>query len=124
MANTITYSHKGAESPISAIATGLITSDGDACNVICGFHPTKIELWNYTPTNPDLTWWAKGMTEGTSFFLNGADGVVTKLTDGFTMYTAAEAGTTDAGDQPAGLGFTIDADLLTNADTLVFVAYR
>ena len=98
----ITYSHPAGATAESAFASGLLTTDGTAVNIICGFQPTKIVLTDYTETNVDIVLWVKGQPVASSTFLTGSTGVTTKVT-GPAVYSDTD-----------GEGFTIPAALLTD----------
>lgn len=123
----ITYSNPGGESSHKAFASGLLTSDGTAADIICGFVPSRIVLYDYTGTNPDVYIWVKGLAVSNCFKITGSTGVITKGVTAVALLGDTQDDTWDGtgGDSYAsGHGFQIPAALLTDADTWAWEAYR
>lgn len=117
MSDTITYSNRDAIGANASFMSALLTADGSLSpNIECGFQPTKIVLYNYTGTNPNMYVWIKGMTSGSYWLTTGSTGVVTKVSSG--------GPTVFAGDSDESMGITIPAALLTAADTWLIECSR
>ena len=95
-----------------------------------GWQPTRIELINYTGTNPDIYIWETGLASTNCIKMTGSTGVYTKGVTGPYPYAGSDAlGTTVTVDGVTGqkvlAGFTIPAALQTNAsDTWLWRAER
>ena len=123
----ITYSNPGGESSNKAMASGLLTSDGTIATILVGFVPSRIVLYNYTGTNPNIYIWTKGLAITNAFLITGSTGVVTKGITGPYPYgdTQDDVWNGSGGDSTAdGHGFVIPAALLSDNDTVMWEAYR
>jgi hypothetical protein len=95
-----------------------------------GWMPSKIELVNYTATNPLVYYWQSGQASTNGFLNTGSTGVITKgITGPYPYAGTASVGSTVTVDGVAGCsvapGFTIPAALQNNAsDTWVWTAWR
>lgn len=127
MANgTRTVSHAGGECPDSAIATGLLVSATTPVieYIELGFEPSRIELINYTATNPLIYLWTKGMTAGNAYLNTGNTGVLTKVTGGPTVNAGGLKTVDTVANTMTRPGFQIPAALQSNGDTWSWTAYR
>ena len=114
MANgDITYSNPGGDSNVQAFASGKFVGVAAATNIICGFQPNKIILYNHTDASKFT--WVKGMTAG-HFFQVVTAGTQTVVTSGGpTVYSGS-----------SGEGFTIPNTAVFNtaADDITWEAWR
>ena len=115
----ITYTNKGGNEPFSAIATGSLIVDADAAaNIICGFHPSRVELIIQDANGVEtLAIWTNSMTSGHYLSIKShADTQVTIPTSlGVVVYTGTD-----------GLGFTIPANQtdVADSDVIHWTAFR
>lgn len=130
MANgDITYTQNNCSLDVSAFACGTYVGSGAAINIILGFVPSMIQIFNDTDDTEFL--WFRGVAAG-SMFQRVAAGDRTLVTGGPTLY----GDTSDDGNPPqdayeshseTGQGFTIPAAataLNTAADACYWVAWR
>ena len=120
-AGDITYSNPGGESTNKAFASGRVLADADtAINVICGFQPSRIELWykdTGATTKDAFVLWFKGMTAAYYWNTVLASGACTLTTSGGPIVYAGTAGVAEGFTIPAGLQ---DAD----SDIIDWIAWR
>ena len=129
MAGTIVYTNPGGEDCHKAFASGTITSDGAATNVIVGFVPSKIVIFN--TTDASLFIWTKGMAAG-KFYQQLTAGTTTyEASGGPTVYGDTTDDTWATGAKPvfestSGTGWTLPATaaMNTTSDVLVWEAWR
>jgi hypothetical protein len=118
MAGTVTYTHPAGEAAPSAFASGKVVTDGNATNVLCGFQPSRIELWYEGVAGANaIHIWFKGETAGDYFNIAAAGTFTFEDDNGPIVY---------AGSGPDGYteGFTIPAALCTNTDVIYWCAWR
>ena len=120
-AGDITYTNKGGKSNDGkAFASGRVLADADtAINVICGFQPSRIELWykdTGATTKDACVLWFAGMTAAYYWNTVLASGACTLTTSGGPIvYNTAEVGE----------GFTIPAGLQdADSDIIDWIAWR
>ena len=128
MANgDVTYSNPGSGDGNNAYASGKYTGIGSsaAINVICGFQPSRIAIYNDT----DDCWfvWFKGIAAG-SMLQSINDGTQSLVTGGPVVF-AGKIGSFDGTNPvaPAAEGFTIPAAssaLNTAGDDCYWEAWR
>ena len=112
-----------------SFASGLLTSDGTEVTIPLGFIPTKIVLYNYTGTNPNVYIWTKGLASTNCFLITGSTGQITKGVTGPSVVGDTSDDTYAHGSDPVyetadDAGFSIPAALLTDADTWMWEAHR
>jgi len=125
----ITYSNVGGQSNDKAFASGLLTSDGTEATIDLGFIPSKIVLYNYTGTNPDVYIWTAGLVYTNTLKITGSTGVITKGVTGPSLVGDTSDDTYPHPGPPtyetgSVMGFSIPAALLTDADTWLWEAWR
>ena len=122
MANgEITYSNPGGEMNSKALASGKYTGLATAnIDIICGFTPSKIEIWNETDGYGFE--WFTGITQGSMLQTVGSTGVKTLET-----ITGAPVPLTKALSE-AGQGFRVPLGtttvINTTADDCYWAAWR
>lgn len=124
MAGTITYTNPGGMSFTPGFASGTIAADGNATNVICGFIPRKIVIYN--TTDASIFIWTKGMAAG-YFYQQLTAGTTTYVTSGGpTVYGDTSDDVWGASESATGQGWTLPATAVmnTNNDALVWEAWR
>ena len=118
----ITYDNAGGGANLyGAFASGTLTADDTtpvAVNVICGFQPKSIVLFNET-TALKIEWWV-GMTAA-DYVNTVTAGTQTYVTSGGPV---VYAGTGVGGAGGVSEGFTIPAALQAASDLIHWVAYR
>lgn len=123
----ITYDNQaGAANLYGAFASGTYTADDTtpvAVNILCGFEPSKIVLFN--ETTAERTEWAKGMTAA-DYIKTVTAGTQTYETSGGPVVYAGAADTSavDSHDGGTPAGFTIPAALQAASNLLHWQAYR
>jgi hypothetical protein len=97
------------------LKTGTVTGTGAAINVVLGFVPAVVLLFN--KTDPGVFIWTKDMANASALKLTDAPALTFPTSNGITPYEGV-AGTT-------GKGFTIgaDSDLNAASDVLYYVAF-
>lgn len=98
-------------------ACGSFEGTGSALNVICGFKPRYVKLYNYDATNPITVEWWDGM--GAADGLKNGNSTWARLTTtGITVYEGTDA-------QGSGQGFTVGTDAVNGSgETCFWVAIR
>ena len=122
MANgDITYSRKGAETMITAFASGRYTGLATAnIDMLIGFTPSRIEIWNETDGFGFI--WTVGMTQGVMMQTVGSTGVQTMetITGAPTPLTAALSVLGEGFRVPLGTTTVIN----TTGDDCYWIAWR
>jgi hypothetical protein len=94
--------------------TGTVVGTGAALNVICGFVPRRVELFNIT--SRDALEWQDTMTAGHALKTVAAGTRTAITTGGISPYTGSLGAD--------GQGFTIGTDAVnTNTNVIHFVAW-
>jgi transcription elongation factor len=83
-------------------ASGTFTGNGTSQEIICGFRPSKIELFNVTDGD-SYAHWHQGMANGTACAI-----------------AAAAAAVTTGGITPTARGFSVGSDVAVNENAKVF----
>lgn len=108
-AGDITYTNPGGESADKPFASGSFESDiSEAINIICGFQPSRIELFlvDADATANTYNVWFKGMAASTTaYFADGGD-LTFPTTLGPVVYSGSD-----------GEGFTVPAGQTGAADS-------
>lgn len=116
MANgDITYDNAGGNLVPSAFASGTFIGVAAATNILCGFKPNKIVLYNLTDASKFI--WVKGMDAAT---------FMQQLTAGTTTVVTSGGPVVFDGDDDECQGFTIPNTAVFNtaADDIVWEASR
>ena len=125
MANgDITISQNTVALDAPAFATGTYVGSAAAINIVLGFVPSMIQIFNDTDDTEFL--WFRGVAAG-SMFQRVAAGDRTLVTGGPTLYGDTSDDTYGDSNTATGQGFTIPAAasaLNTAADACYFVAWR
>lgn len=105
-------------------AVGTVEGTGAAINVICGFKPRYVKIFNYDDAGSKVPYceWFYGMTAGYGLkHLIGTTYTTPSIitTGGISQYCGTDA-------QGSGQGFTIgtDGDLNVTAETIFWLAVR
>lgn len=98
---------------------GTVEGTGSAINVILGFVPDYVKVYNYDDAGsaaPTMEWFS-GMTDGHGL-KNTTDTQAKVTSGGISAYDGTAAG--------FGKGFTIgtDTDINQSAETLFYIAFR
>lgn len=95
------------------IKVGTYTGTGAAINVVVGFVPDFVQVYNVTDGDLIGTWFA-GMTDDTGIDIAAA--VAPNAANGITPYEGADAAT--------GKGFTVGTDYSETSKVFRYVALR
>lgn len=118
----ITYDNDGGSNLYGAFASGTLTADDTtpvAVNVLVGFQPTRIVLFNET-TAAKTEWWT-GMTAADYIKTVTAGTQTYETSGGPVVYAGAAADGAGSGESE---GFTIPAALQAASNLIHWVAYR
>ena len=86
-------------------ACGTFEGTGAALNVICGFKPRYVKLYNFDAGNPITMEWWEGMPVTGGGLLNNNSTYSRVTTTGILVYAGTDA-------QGSGQGFTVNITLL------------
>lgn len=104
--------------PEERFAVGTVVGTGATINVICGFKPRYIKIYNFTSATFETCEWWYGMTA--YYGLKQKNSVFSQLTSlGLAQYSGTDA-------QGSGQGFSIgaDADLNVDGERIYWLAVR
>jgi hypothetical protein len=96
---------------IPGTVIGTYTGAGVAKNIIIGFKPDLLIVWNHTDGTPLAFWNRATNADGTA--LDVAAAAATNADNGFSAYAGTD-----------GAGFTAGTDYAVNAKVYAYAAFR